>query len=578
LTPDTAEDRKQQSPQSVSENKPKNLFAIADSRQLNFESSIQPVQRLDVANLAKHFQPKESVWLFKSLNDWCLGSEKSSETFLLQGDTHNLAAALDSLALHWKGFDLKPLWHELGLDNPVAQWDGLLAAYSLQAGESMSWGEVFSRNIGIAPNDAAEPEEKFVDLKKLETKLRDLLGSRHRIYDDIELPLMSLLYRMERKGVKLDPQLLAVQGEELKNEIAALEAKIHECSGDSFNVASPKQLANVLFEKLALPAGKKTKTGYSTDNDVLEKLKGTHPIIESVLKFRELTKLKSTYVDSLPTLLGADGRIHTTFNQAIAATGRLSSIDPNLQNIPIRTERGTRVRRAFVAAPNKVLMSVDYSQIELRVLAHFSDDQNMIAAFNSDLDIHATTASEIFAVKVSEVTAEQRRTAKAVNFGIAYGQGAFGLAEVLDIPRKSAQEIIQRYFERFSGVQAYIEHTIKTAKEEGFVETLAGRRRYLKELSSSNAMIRKFGERAAINAPIQGTAADLVKQAMLEVAKNLKSDMILQVHDELIFEGPESLIRDEAPGIVAIMENIVKLKVPLKVNWALGANWDEAHA
>jgi DNA polymerase-1 len=325
-----------------------------------------------------------------------------------------------------------------------------------------------------------------------------------------------------------------------------------------------------------LPPSKKTKTGYSTDTDVLEKLE--HPIAGKILQWRELSKLKSTYVDALPEMISAaDGRVHTSFNQALTATGRLSSTQPNLQNIPIRTERGQRVRQAFVAAPGKKLLSVDYSQIELRILAHISDDPGLQSAFRDDLDIHAATAAEIYNVDLKHVTSEQRRNAKAVNFGIAYGQGAFGLAENLGIPRKEAQEIIARYFEKFAGVREYITATVKTAHEKGFVETLFGRRRYIDELNSKSGALKKFGERAAINAPIQGTASDLVKKAMIDIGNEVRIDMLLQVHDELIFEGSEDELKSATPKLVKIMEGAMKLKVPLKVNYAIGDNWDEAH-
>jgi DNA polymerase-1 len=286
-------------------------------------------------------------------------------------------------------------------------------------------------------------------------------------------------------------------------------------------------------------------------------------------------------VDALPQSVDQQGRVHTQFNQALTATGRLSSTNPNIQNIPIKTERGQRVRKSFVAAPGKKLLSVDYSQIELRVLAHISEDPGLIKAFQDDLDIHTATASEIFAVALDQVTKDQRRIAKAVNFGIAYGQGTYGLAETLGIPRKQSADIIERYFAKFGGIRNYIESTIHNAHEMKYVETLFGRRRYIPELDSTNMMLKKFGERAAINAPIQGTASDLVKMAMIEIAQNQKIkskvDMLLQVHDELIFEGTEEAIKEQVPLIVKTMEGVAKLKVPLKVNYAIGENWDQAH-
>jgi DNA polymerase-1 len=411
--------------------------------------------------------------------------------------------------------------------------------------------------------------------KELLKRMEEL--GQTKVARELDFPLAPILYSMEQKGVALDKEMLGIQSKELAGEISILEKKIHEQAGSEFNVGSPKQLAQILFEKLNLPPSKKTKTGFSTDNDVLEKLKKEHPIADLVLAYRELAKLKSTYVDALPLLIIEDGRVHSRFNQAHTTTGRLSSTDPNLQNIPIRTPRGARVRRAFIADHGKVLLSIDYSQIELRVLAHYCDDKNLCEAFKNDLDIHAATAAEVFQVDLSKVTDEQRRTAKAVNFGIAYGQGAFGLAETLGISRTESSQIIKRYFERFANVKTYIDSTIMRAKELGYVETLYGRRRYLDELRSNNVMIQKFGERAAINAPIQGTAADIVKKAMIEVNRAVPLEITLQVHDELIFEGTPEEIEKYKAQVVKIMESVAPLRVPLKVNSAVGKNWDDAH-
>ena len=395
------------------------------------------------------------------------------------------------------------------------------------------------------------------------------------IYEKLEKPLISMLFEMEKKGIKLDLQFLKTFSEELKKDLKTQEASIYEFAGQEFNIASPKQLGVVLFEKMGLESSKKTKTGYSTDSDVLEKL--NHPIAKEIILYRELAKLKSTYVDALPELADQEGRVHTHFNQALTATGRLSSTNPNLQNIPIKTEKGQRVRKAFIADEGKKLLSVDYSQIELRVLAHISGDPGLIKAFKDNLDIHTATASEVFSVELKNVTKDQRRMAKAVNFGIAYGQGVFGLAEVLGIGRREASDIIERYFTKFIGIREYIESTIKKAHEQKYVETLFGRRRYIPELDNTNAMVKKFGERAAINAPIQGTASDLVKMAMIDLKVGLKIDLLLQVHDELIFEATESEINQQLSWIIDTMENVAKLKVPLKVNYAIGNNWDEAH-
>ncbi len=395
--------------------------------------------------------------------------------------------------------------------------------------------------------------------------------------------MIPILYAMEKSGIQLDVSHLKKFSSELENQIKTLEIDIHKIAGEKFNIASPKQLGAILFEKLGLEALKKTKTGYSTDNEVLEKL--NHPIAQSLMDYRELTKLKSTYVDALPELVDQTGRLHTHFNQALTTTGRLSSHNPNLQNIPIKTEKGQRVRQAFIASANKKLLSLDYSQIELRVLAHISDDKALMSAFKDDLDIHTATASEVFSVKLKDVTKEQRRIAKAVNFGIAYGQGAYGLAETLGISRTESKEIIDKYFKKFSGIKDYISSTIELAHERKFVETLFGRRRYLSELESTNAMVKKFGERAAINAPIQGTASDLMKMAMIDVYRYMhnektnreKINLLLQVHDELVFEGEPNELDIHLSAIKNIMENVVRLKIPLKVNSAIGINWDQAH-
>ena len=570
----------------------KKSFEFALSSQANFESSkivsssgspldsglpSLPTESLAVGELSKKFAAGSSVWFFSGERGVALSDGQS--VYEMQGELQELGQAIGTLKLQLKGHDLKSFWHQINISEPVASWDSLLAAYALRPGEYQEFDKIYSwmcgRPLPELPNSSDLIQAQII----LESSLRAELSRTcvENIYQDLELPLAAILYRMETIGIKLDKQLLSAESKELGLALRELEASIHRLADSDFNIASPKQLSQILFEKLKLTAYKKTKTGYSTDNEVLEKLLKEHEIIPHILQYRELAKLKSTYVDALPLMVKNDGRIHSTFNQALTTTGRLSSTDPNLQNIPIKTERGARVRKAFIAEKDQVLLSVDYSQIELRILAHYSDDPNMIKAFEQDLDIHTATASEVFGVSLSEVTPEMRRKAKAVNFGIAYGQGAFGLAETLAIPRGEAQDIIKRYFERFSRVQNYIEETIAKAKEQGYVTTLDGRRRYIDELKSSNGMLRKFGERAAINAPIQGSASDIVKRAMIALAKVSKLKMILQVHDELIFEGEPQLVHTEAPRIVAIMESVVKLKVPLKANMSIGSNWDEAH-
>tara|TARA_B110001454_G_C12723300_1_gene436375 strand:- start:40582 stop:43164 length:2583 start_codon:yes stop_codon:yes gene_type:complete len=480
----------------------------------------------------------------------------------------------------WSGFDLKSVWKKLGteLDSIKVECDLMIDVNTLTSKDASTFLKA-AKAMGQAElteeSPLSEVVASIVEMRSLVTaqlKENDF-GS---VLRDVEYPLIAVLAKIENAGFVVDTKQLSQYSDELQKQIAVLEKNIHEVAGEEFNIGSPKQLSQILFQKMGLESSKKTKTGFSTDNEVLEKL--NHPIASLILDYREITKLKSTYVDSLPNQVNPkDHRIHTTFCQALTATGRLSSNNPNLQNIPIKTERGRRVRQAFVAGPNHKILSVDYSQIELRILAHYSNDKGLIQAFESDLDIHAATASEVFGVPVGEVTSDLRRIAKAVNFGIAYGQGVFGLSETLGIPRAEATKIIADYFTKFSGVRSYIDDTIKYAHENGFVKTLLGRKRIISELSAKNPALKKFGERAAINAPIQGSASDIVKLAMIKLDSKIKSKMILQVHDELLFEADEETLVKELPLIKDIMENIVELKVPLKVNSQIALNWDEAH-
>jgi DNA polymerase-1 len=403
------------------------------------------------------------------------------------------------------------------------------------------------------------------------------------LFDRIEIPLISVLAAMERHGVLLDAELLGSMSLEIEQLLAYSEDKIYRLAGEKFNVNSPKQLQVILFEKKGLPKGKKTKDGYSTDVDVLTYLAKNYELPAEVLAYRSMAKLKSTYVDALPLLVNPKtGRVHTTYNQTVTATGRLSSSNPNLQNIPIRTMEGKRIRQAFIAPENWLIVSADYSQIELRVLAHLSEDRALVDAFASGDDIHTRTASDVFGVFPGMVNADMRRQAKVINFGIIYGMSPFGLARELGISQKLAQTYIEGYFEKYRGVRAYLDKLLLEARRNGFVSTLMERRRYLPEINSSNVTVRQFTERMAVNTPIQGTAADLIKIAMLNIAKRmtemkLASTMIMQVHDELIFEVPEGehdvvmeLVRRE-------MEGVVKLNVPLRVDCAVGHSWDEAH-
>lgn len=402
----------------------------------------------------------------------------------------------------------------------------------------------------------------------------------HKLFFEMEMPLMTVLAEMQQAGCKADADQLCAFGEQLDTRIAALTEQIYEAAGHEFNIQSSKQLGVVLFEELGLPYKKKTKTGYSTSAEVLESLAGYHPMIADVLEYRQLTKLKSTYVDGLLKVIAPDGRIHSHFQQTVTATGRLSSVDPNLQNIPVRTELGRELRRMFVAEQGRVLVDADYSQIELRVLAHVADDDAMIEAFRGGQDIHATTASKVYGVPVEEVTPQMRSSCKAVNFGIVYGISDFSLAQDIGVTRKEAAAFIQSYLDTYPGVQHYMESIKQSARETGYVETLFGRRRALPELNSKNFNLRSFGERAAMNTPIQGTAADIIKIAMLRVRDRLKAEgfearLILQVHDELILEAPEHEAERAAALLREEMEHAAELRVPLVAEAKIGHSWYE---
>ena len=403
----------------------------------------------------------------------------------------------------------------------------------------------------------------------------------HDLYYGVELPLCPVLAEMEHLGMLVDRQALAAFGALLDERIRADEALIYELAGETFNINSTQQFGHILFDKLGLPPVKKTKTGYSTSAEVLEKLRGKHPVVEAVLDYRQLAKLKSTYVDGLMKVIAPDGRIHTSFQNTVTATGRLSSTEPNLQNIPVRTELGAELRKMFVAPEGKVLVDADYSQIELRLLAHIAGDEHMIAAFRSGEDIHTVTASQVFGVPPESVTHEMRRRAKAVNFGIVYGISDFSLSQDIGVTRAEAREYMEKYFEKYSGVHAYMTRVVEQAKENGWVSTLMGRRRWLPELKSSNFNLRSFGERVALNMPIQGTAADIIKLAMIKVRDRLLSEglearLVLQVHDELIVECPEGETQRVKELLEGEMEHVVELALPLTAEAHAGRSWAEA--
>ena len=482
--------------------------------------------------------------------------------------------------------DMKATMHrldELNLHYGTFGFDTALAAYDLNPSQSDYPVSKLATNflgVSVEDSDAAACAEALWNLRPvLETELEE--QGMKKLYTEIELPLCPVLYRMEKLGIDIDRAQLEQFGQMLSQRIAGCEALIYSYSGGPFNINSTKQLGELLFEKLGLPPVKKTKTGYSTNADVLEKLAPEAPIVSDILEYRQLTKLKSTYADGLLTCIAGDGRIHSTFNQTITATGRISSTEPNLQNIPIRTELGRLLRKVFVPQNGFVFMDADYSQIELRVLAHFSGDKALINAYREQSDIHRITASQVFHVPFDEVTDLQRRNAKAVNFGIVYGISSFGLSQGLSITRKEAEGYINRYFETYPGIKAFLDGAVAEAKEKGYVTTLFGRRRPVPELKSSNFMQRSFGERVAMNSPIQGTAADIIKFAMLGVDRrlrreNMRSRLILQVHDELLIETAVEEEDRVRQILTEEMMHAADLAVELVIDLHTGKNWYEA--
>ena len=477
--------------------------------------------------------------------------------------------------------DLKPLLRRLIEANCTFGgfvFDTALAAYLISSTDSDYSAEKLAvRMLGRELKSVQAVYELYAPLQQ---KLQEL--SLETLYETAEHPLCRVLAEMETEGFLVDRQALSVFGENLTGDIEALQQSIWDHAGEPFNINSPKQLGEVLFDRLCLPYGKKTKTGWSTNADVLEKLQGLHPIIGEVLEYRMLTKLKSTYADGLLKVISSDGRIHTNFQMTVTATGRLSSTEPNLQNIPVRKQLGSQMRRMFIAPKGSVLVDADYSQIELRLLAHISGDQAMIDAFLSGEDFHAVTASNVFHVPLEEVTPAMRSSAKAVNFGIVYGISAFSLAQDINVMPREAQAYIDAYFREYSGARQYMTGVVEKAKSDGYVTTLYGRRRDIPELKNSKYAVRQFGERVALNMPIQGTAADIMKLAMIDVfnalkESGLKAKLVLQVHDELIVECPE----EEAEQVSAIlkksMAGIASLRVPLVVDVGFGSSWAEAH-
>lgn len=506
----------------------------------------------------------------------------------------------DMLILKWYGMEITTTLFDTMLAHYLIEPEGrrsmdVLSAQYLQyepvSIESLigkkGKGQGSMRDVEIEKIKEYAAEDADITLQ-LKEKFAPILPEKavDNVFYDIENPLINVLADMEFEGIALDTMVLADYSKELEIEIKRAEESVYEQAGVRFKLASPKQLGEVLFEKLQLdPKAKKTRTGqYATGEDVLQKLSSKHKIVEDILIFRELSKLKSTYVDSLPLLLNKrTNRVHTSYNQAVAVTGRLSSNNPNLQNIPIRTDRGREIRKAFIPRNEEyVLLSADYSQIELRIIAAISEDKEMMAAFQQGIDIHAATAAKVYNVALEDVTTDMRRNAKSVNFGIIYGVSAFGLSENLGIPRSEAKMLIDNYFAQYPSIKQYMEDQVKFASKNGYVQTMLGRKRWLKDINSSNAVVRGFAERNAINMPIQGTAADMIKLAMIAIHKafkeqHLKSRMLLQVHDELVFDAHRSELEIIKPLVLDLMRNALPLAVPVEAEMGIGNNWLEAH-
>ena len=490
-------------------------------------------------------------------------------------------------------YDIKPFYEVMQQQNICVRnvkMDAILAAYLLNPSSKNYDFETLMKefyvnkiNINCELNEYSDFAQNVAEFSELCEKITAEIetNTQKSLLENIEIPLAKVLAEMEMTGFLVDANGIKAYGEKLQEELQEIQGEIYKIVGKEFNINSPKQLGVVLFEDMQLPKGKKTKSGYSTSAEVLESIRGFHPVVDLILQYRALSKLKSTYCDGMLKVIGDDGRIHSRFNQIETRTGRISSLEPNLQNIPVRTERGKELRRYFCAREGWVLVDADYSQIELRILAHLADDKNMIDAFKNNLDIHTITASQVFEIPENMVTPLMRSRAKAVNFGIVYGISAFSLAKDIGVLRKNAQNYIDNYLSHYSGVEKYMNQTIEKAKENKFAETIFGRKRYLPELSSSNFNLRSFGERVARNMPIQGSAADIIKIAMINVSRRLSEEqlaakLILQVHDELIVEAPEAEAKAVSEILKFEMENAAKLKVPLIADANIGKTWYDA--
>ncbi len=574
--------------------------------EITFDGKCNNVSCDEILNVIKNFS-SAAYRIYKNGNELDLALCEDEQSFYYVKNANNavLKAFFENINIKKTGFNTKEdilllkkneiSFYGLDFDVAVAAYileparstydiSGLgfdFLGFTAKGNQNEDENGQFSLDFGDDVNKSDSSAEELFVIYKLKEHFKAKLEEygQTRLYYDIELPLVEVLADMQYTGVYVDKSALIEFGEGLRDNINQLEERIYEYAGKKFNINSPKQLGEVLFEDMSLPHGKKTKTGYSTSAEVLKKLTGIHPIIEDILDFRGLTKLKSTYVDGLlPVISDKSGRIHSNFNQTVTATGRISSTEPNLQNIPVRTPRGREMRKMFVAQGDRVLIDADYSQIELRVLAHIANDENMKNAFLNGVDIHTQTAAQVFKVPVDEVSPTMRSGAKAVNFGIVYGIGEFSLAQDLKISIKEAKQYIDNYLKTYPSIKQYMDHIVSEGKNKGFVKTLLERRRYIPELKASNKITQAFGERIAMNAPVQGTAADIIKIAMVNVykrlkAEGLKSRLILQVHDELIVEAEPDEEKRAKQILQEEMENAIKLSVPLKVDCNTGKTW-----
>ncbi|MEN8701266.1 DNA polymerase I [Bacillus infantis] len=532
-----------------------------------------------------YFIPAELALSSETFKKWAEDESKKKIVY----DAKRTEVSLRHHGIHLKGveFDLLIASYIINPSESIEDFASVAKrhGYNGVQTDDAVYGKGAKRKIPAQEELAGHLARKAAALEALRDKLEDELkeNRQYELFYDLEMPLSLILADMESQGVKVDLERLQAMGEQINQKLGDIEERIHEHAGEAFNINSPKQLGVILFEKLGLPPVKKTKTGYSTSADVLEKLEEKHEIIKEILQYRQLGKLQSTYIEGLLKVTDKKtGKVHTRFNQALTQTGRLSSTDPNLQNIPIRLEEGRKIRQAFVPSEKGwVIFAADYSQIELRVLAHIAGDEKLIEAFREDQDVHTKTAMEVFHVSEGEVTSNMRRHAKAVNFGIVYGISDYGLSQSLGITRKEAGQFIDRYLESYPGVREYMDDIIQEAKQKGYVSTLLHRRRYLPEITSRNFNLRSFAERTAMNTPIQGSAADVIKKAMIDMADRLREEglqarLLLSVHDELIFEAPEEEIEILKRIVPDVMENTVDLDVPLKVDFSYGPTWFDA--